>query len=462
MTGFTQSPRLLKGGLVLIDPDSAQVLRIISLQYNPETLTRSLQVQARGGEGGNRSRRRCASRGRRWRRSSSRPRSTPPISSSFPTRTATTVENGIQPQLAVLETLAQSDQRAVAREVNRQASAGTLEIAPMEAPLTLFVWSKSRIVPVRLTEFSHHRGGLRPGAQSDPRQGQPRPARAVGGRPRLRAQGRQPVHELSAGARSSSPPRRQAGTLRRPLGIGGIAHDRPAYKAFLQANALDRAGCSRRPAATTALPTAQLDAAGRHGRCPTCKRRFVPPPEHFALLRRAPGRAGRPARQPGRALPRRPAAVLAHLRRQRRDAARRADRDRRAARCASRCPKAFPERAMLAKGIQLTLMIGPVVPIPAPRVVIDALDSVEVTTAAGSASGFQLTLPVLGEVGAEHDLPDRRRQQHLARHAAAAGDADRHAQRHAAAAVRRRDDQRRGAGRAATARRAPSPSPART
>ena len=31
---------------------------------------------------------------------------------------------------------------------------GTLEIAPMEAPLTLFVWSKTRIVPVRLTEFS--------------------------------------------------------------------------------------------------------------------------------------------------------------------------------------------------------------------------------------------------------------------------------------------------------------------
>ncbi|TBW39877.1 hypothetical protein E0E54_01555 [Azotobacter chroococcum] len=45
---------------------------------------------------------------------------------------------------------------------------------------------------------------------------------------------------------------------------------------------------------------------------------------------------------------------------------------------------------MLAKGIQLTLLIGPIVPIPAPRVVIDALESVEVTTAAGTASGFQL------------------------------------------------------------------------
>ena len=34
------------------------------------------------------------------------------------------------------------------------ASSGTLEIAPMEAPLALFVWSKNRIIPVRITEFS--------------------------------------------------------------------------------------------------------------------------------------------------------------------------------------------------------------------------------------------------------------------------------------------------------------------
>jgi len=47
---------------------------------------------------------------------------------------------------------------------------------------------------------------------------------------------------------------------------------------------------------------------------------------------------------------------------------------------------------MLAKGIQLTVMIGPVVPIPVPQMVMDALDSVQVTTAAGSASGFQMSL----------------------------------------------------------------------
>jgi hypothetical protein len=46
---------------------------------------------------------------------------------------------------------------------------------------------------------------------------------------------------------------------------------------------------------------------------------------------------------------------------------------------------------MLAKGIQLTLMIGPVIPVPAPRVVMDALDQVEVRTSAGAVGGFTLT-----------------------------------------------------------------------
>ena len=46
---------------------------------------------------------------------------------------------------------------------------------------------------------------------------------------------------------------------------------------------------------------------------------------------------------------------------------------------------------MLAKGIQLTLMIGPIVPVPVPQMVMNALDSVQVTTAAGAASGFQMS-----------------------------------------------------------------------
>ncbi|HEV2737533.1 MAG TPA: hypothetical protein VGU66_03045, partial [Candidatus Elarobacter sp.] len=53
---FPGSPRVLKGGLVLLDPDTFAVLPngIILLQYNPDTLTRSLKIKG-AEEGGDRS-----------------------------------------------------------------------------------------------------------------------------------------------------------------------------------------------------------------------------------------------------------------------------------------------------------------------------------------------------------------------------------------------------------------------
>ncbi len=45
----------------------------------------------------------------------------------------------------------------------------------------------------------------------------------------------------------------------------------------------------------------------------------------------------------------------------------------------------------MVKGIRMTLMIGPAVPVPVPREVLDALTDVRVTTTSGKASGFQLT-----------------------------------------------------------------------
>ncbi len=45
----------------------------------------------------------------------------------------------------------------------------------------------------------------------------------------------------------------------------------------------------------------------------------------------------------------------------------------------------------MLKGFYLTLLIGPRIPLPAPQPVVDALTSVQVTTSAGQASGFQLT-----------------------------------------------------------------------
>ncbi|HEX7780343.1 MAG TPA: hypothetical protein VF424_13945, partial [Vicinamibacterales bacterium] len=71
----------------------------------------------------------------------------------FPEKHRTAVEVGIQPQLAALETLLYPTSADLLAN-NALAAAGTLEIMPMQAPLTLFVWSKSRVMPVRLTDFS--------------------------------------------------------------------------------------------------------------------------------------------------------------------------------------------------------------------------------------------------------------------------------------------------------------------
>jgi hypothetical protein len=44
--------------------------------------------------------------------------------------------------------------------------------------------------------------------------------------------------------------------------------------------------------------------------------------------------------------------------------------------------------------VHLTLLVGPAVPLPAPKPIVDALQSVTVTSAAGAQSGFQLTFAV--------------------------------------------------------------------
>lgn len=44
----------------------------------------------------------------------------------------------------------------------------------------------------------------------------------------------------------------------------------------------------------------------------------------------------------------------------------------------------------MLKGMHLTLLVGPAIPVPVPKLVMDALQSVQVTSAAGSRSGFQI------------------------------------------------------------------------
>ncbi|HXO72821.1 MAG TPA: hypothetical protein VN838_28015 [Bradyrhizobium sp.] len=137
---------------MLVDAETASVLRIISLQYNSDSLTRTLQVQTAGGTANDRVEPvRFKGPAVETFKLDADIDATDQL--EFPDQNATAVQFGIQPQLALLESLVQPT-AAQLSSVDREASSGTLEIAPMLAPLALFVWSKSRVVPVKVTDFS--------------------------------------------------------------------------------------------------------------------------------------------------------------------------------------------------------------------------------------------------------------------------------------------------------------------
>lgn len=149
MTTFPGSPRLLKGGIVLIDPETSAVERIIALQYNPDTLSRTLQVQGIVESGDRSEALRLKGPPIETIKLDAEIDATDQLELADPKAT----QLGIHPQLAALETIVYPASSQLL-ENNSLAQQGTLEIAPMLAPLTLFIWSKNRILPVRLTEFS--------------------------------------------------------------------------------------------------------------------------------------------------------------------------------------------------------------------------------------------------------------------------------------------------------------------
>jgi hypothetical protein len=150
VSSFPGSPRLVRGGLVLVDPTTGAVLRIIALQYNPDTLTRSLQIKGAGAESGD--------------HVEALRLKGPPVETikleaeidatdAMETNDGQTNGAGLHPQLAALETIVYPTS-AHLDATNGEARSGSLEIAPALAPLPLFVFGAKRIVPVRITELS--------------------------------------------------------------------------------------------------------------------------------------------------------------------------------------------------------------------------------------------------------------------------------------------------------------------
>lgn len=149
MTAFSGSPKLIKGGVVLIDPATAAVQHVIALQYNPDSLSRTLQVQG-SSEGGDRSQ---ALRLTGPAVETFKVEAEIDATDAMETGDATVAELGIHPQLAALETIIHPGSDQLERN-NTLAQSGTLEILPMETALVLFVFGKNRVLPVRLTDFS--------------------------------------------------------------------------------------------------------------------------------------------------------------------------------------------------------------------------------------------------------------------------------------------------------------------
>jgi hypothetical protein len=142
------SPRLLKGAIVSLDPNVGIPLGIIPFQYNPDEVTRSLKPKSVGDEPDRTEIFRLTGPPVETIRCAVEIDATDNLASGDPIA----LTFGIQPQLAALELLVYPPSEVlIANEV--LSFMGTIEILPMESALTVLVWSKTRITPVRITEL---------------------------------------------------------------------------------------------------------------------------------------------------------------------------------------------------------------------------------------------------------------------------------------------------------------------
>lgn len=142
------SPRLLKGAIVSLDPNTGIPLGTINLQYNPDEITRTLRPQSVGDQPDRTEILRLKGPPVETIKCSVEIDATDQLAAGD----SNTLAHGIQPQLAALELLVYpSSAVLIANEI--LSFIGTIEILPMESALTLFVWNKSRVTPVRITDL---------------------------------------------------------------------------------------------------------------------------------------------------------------------------------------------------------------------------------------------------------------------------------------------------------------------
>jgi len=142
------APRVTKAAIVGVDLSTMQIT-VVVMQYTPESVTRNLQGQAAGDGGA---------------RSEAQRLKGPPIETfkfdaeidaadQLDAGQVTARTLGIHPQLAAMETLLYPSSGSAVVNTALLAT-GVLEVAPPVGPLTLLVWGVTRVLPVRLTEFT--------------------------------------------------------------------------------------------------------------------------------------------------------------------------------------------------------------------------------------------------------------------------------------------------------------------
>jgi len=121
---------------------------VITFQYNPDEVTRSLKPQPVSDEPDRTEIFRLKGPPIETIRCTVEIDATDQLAASDPLA----MTYGIQPQLAALELLVYpTSEVLIANEA--LSLQGTIEILPMESALTLFVWSKTRITPVLITDL---------------------------------------------------------------------------------------------------------------------------------------------------------------------------------------------------------------------------------------------------------------------------------------------------------------------
>jgi hypothetical protein len=153
-TSYGRAARPLRGGLVRIDPVTRTVVDAVGFQYNPDTITRTLQPRSPAAEGGDRL---------EATRFTGPPHETVKFDAELDAADAlekpddagnrATATHGLLPALAVLERLITPpvDQLVAADALMDR---GQLEILPVEAPLTVLVWSPERVLPVTISSLT--------------------------------------------------------------------------------------------------------------------------------------------------------------------------------------------------------------------------------------------------------------------------------------------------------------------